>query len=319
MRSRFVSRFLAASSWGVVDVSLRIGLVGWPVEHSLSPAMHNAALAELGLEARYELLPTPPDQVEATLERLRSGAWLGVNVTVPHKQAVIPFLDELGPAARAIGAVNTICWRDGRLLGDNTDAVGFVADLRQHGFEPAGCHALLLGAGGAARAVAYGLASANCAVTLWNRTAGRAAELAADLMASAQLAAPVQALPAGLGLDKLDASGYDLLVNCTSLGMWPQVEGCPWPAELDLPAHWWVYDLVYNPAETRLMARARAAGAPATGGQGMLLYQGARALELWTGRTAPVEVMRAALQAALAERLNTSALAKELVNTTEVS
>ena len=298
---------------------LRIGLVGWPVEHSLSPPMHNAALAALGLDARYGLLPTPPDQVEATLERLRGGEWLGVNVTVPHKQAVIPFMDELSPAARAIGAVNTICCRSGHLLGDNTDAAGFLADLRQHGFEPAGRRALLLGAGGAARAVAYGLASANCAVTLWNRTAGRAIDLAADLETNAHLPAPVQALPAAQSLDKLDASGYDLLVNCTSLGMWPRIEGCPWPADLNLPAHWWVYDLVYNPAETRLMARARAAGAPAIGGIGMLLHQGARALELWTGREAPVEIMRAALQAALTERLSTPAPEKGSANIMEES
>jgi len=267
-----------------------VGLIGWPVAHSVSPAMHNAAFQALGLPWHYNLLPTPPDQVEAMLARLKAQGYRGANITVPHKQAVMPHLDEIAGAARAIGAVNTLVARRGRLAGHNTDTAGFLAALREAGFEPAGKRALVLGAGGAARAVIYALNRAGCAVAIHNRTLRRAGDLIRALDVPARL---VPDLPA------LELTTIDLLVNTTPLGMTPHIDVSPWPETLPLPARWTVYDLIYNPAKTRLLARARAAGATAIGGLGMLVHQGALAFELWTGQLPPVEVMRAAAQTAL--------------------
>jgi shikimate dehydrogenase len=274
------------------------GLIGWPVEHSVSPAMHNAAFRALGLPWRYTLLPTPPSQVGATLADLRAQGYRGINVTVPHKQAVMSHLDEVAAAASAIGAVNTIVVQDDRLLGHNTDADGFLAALREAGFEPGGRRALVLGAGGSARAVVYALAQAGCAVVIHNRTVKRAAELACDMQRLSDRA-PITWLPSAGTLAGLELADFDLLVNTTPVGMWPQADTSPWPETLPLPAHWTVYDLVYNPQETRLLARARAAGATAVGGLGMLMHQGALAFELWTGQSPPIDAMRKAAQKAL--------------------
>ena len=158
-----------------------VGLIGWPVEHSVSPAMHNAAFDALGLRWRYTLLPTPPGKVKAALAELRAQGYRGANVTVPHKRAVMPHLDEITGAARAIGAVNTIVARAGRLIGHNTDGDGFLTALREAGFEPAGRPALVLGAGGAARAVVHALAQPGGTVAIINRTAQRAPEPAHHL------------------------------------------------------------------------------------------------------------------------------------------
>lgn len=279
------------------DIQL-VGLIGWPVEHSVSPAMHNAAFEALGLCWRYVLLPTLPGQVKATLAQLKAQDYRGANVTVPHKQAVMPHLDEITDAARAIGAVNTIVAQKGRVSGHNTDGDGFLAALREAGFEPAGRRALVLGAGGAARAVVHALAQAGCAVAIHNRTVRRAAELAHH-MQDTGLRAPVTWVPITATLAGLELADFDLLVNATPVGMWPQTDASPWPETLPLPSHWTVFDLVYNPVETRLLAQARVFGAAAVGGLEMLVRQGALALELWTGEPAPVSVMRAAAQEAL--------------------
>ncbi len=274
----------------------RAGIIGWPVEESLSPAMQNAAFRALGLAWHYDRLPAPPGEVGRVLDGLAGQGYRGANVTVPHKQAVLPFLARVAGEARAIGAVNTLLLEgEGALTGwagHNTDAAGFLAALREAGFEPAGATALVLGAGGAARAVVHALASAGCAVAIYNRTTARAAELAK--MAAGR--GPVRAVSSP---DEVRPDAVDLLVNATSLGMGAHAGASPWPAPLPLPAHWTVYDLVYRPAETRLLARARAAGAVAVGGLGMLVHQGALAFELWTGQPAPLEVMRAAAQQAL--------------------
>lgn len=275
-----------------------VGLIGWPVEHSLSPAMHNAAFAALGMNWHYGLLPTPPGTVQATLSRLKKQGYRGANVTVPHKQAVIPYMDEIADSARAIGAVNTIVIQEGRLIGHNTDADGFLAALREAGFEPAGRRALVLGAGGGARAVVYALARAGCSVTIYNRTVQRAAQLAHHMQKQG-LRSPVTWVPNTAALNDLELSDFDLLVNATSVGMWPQSDASPWPETLPMPSHWAVYDLVYNPPETRLLAQARAAGARAVGGLGMLIHQGALAFKMWTGVTAPIEVMRIACEPVL--------------------
>jgi shikimate dehydrogenase len=277
-----------------------VGLIGWPVSHSVSPAMHNAAFAHLGLDWAYLPLPVDPARPDAVAQAvlgLRALGLRGANVTVPHKQAVMPALDQLTPAAQAIGAVNTIVVaEDGALLGDNTDAPGFIADLREHGVDPAGLNVLVLGAGGSARAVVYGLADAGArTIVIANRTVARAATLASALgpqHPGCRIAA--------IALDNLPAhaAGADLIVNCTALGMTPQVESSPWPEDLPFRAEQVVYDLVYNPRQTRLLQQAAAAGAQAIGGIGMLVWQGALAFQRWTGQPAPVAVMRAAVDAA---------------------
>lgn len=270
-----------------------VGLIGWPVEHSVSPAMHNAAFEALDLPWHYTLLPTPPGEVEAMLKDLRAGNYRGVNVTVPHKQAVMPFMDEISAAGQAIGAVNTIVVQKQRLTGHNTDSNGFLAALREAGFEPTGRRALVLGAGGAARSVVYALAQTGCTITIHNRTVQRAHELVRD-MRNAGIEASV-ATP----LTELETIRFDLLVNATTVGTWPESNASPWPEALPLPPHWTVFDLVYNPPETQLLARARNAGAKTIGGLGMLVHQGALAFEIWTGQTPPVDVMREAAERAL--------------------
>jgi len=273
----------------------RVGLLGWPLAHSVSPAMQDAAFRALGLPWRYELLPVPPGELAAAVAALEEQGFAGANVTVPHKEAAVALVDQVEAGAQAIGAVNTLVRRGGVWLGTNTDAAGFMAALRGAGFEPAGRRALVLGAGGAARAVVYALGQAGCPAVVYNRTVERARRLAQELASPGAAAATVVASLAGLDLD-----GLDLLVNATALGQWPRAEASPWPEALPLPAHWTVFDLVYNPAETRLLARARATGATAVSGLEMLVQQGALSFTLWTGLAAPLQVMRTAARQALA-------------------
>ena len=282
-----------------------VGLLGWPVSHSVSPAMHNAAFAALGLNWRYVPLPVDPQRPDAVRRAVGGLAALGMagaNVTVPHKQAVMPYVDRLLPAAQAIGAVNTLIVEpDGSLTGDNTDAAGFLADLREHGVEAAGRRVLLLGAGGSARAAAYGLAAAGAArIDVLNRTPAAAQALAAAI----QPLAPDCSLQAGAlpqDVERL-APAADLIVNCTSLGMTPHSDTTPWPQDAPLRPGQVVYDLVYNPPQTVLLRQAAESGAQAIGGLGMLVWQGALAFERWTGCQAPVEVMRRAAEDHFAAR-----------------
>jgi shikimate dehydrogenase len=278
--------------------SRKVALFGWPVAHSLSPAMHNAAFRALGLDWRYVLLPVPPEQLKTGLAGLLSGEHEGANVTVPHKSAVMDYLDEIDEAAGAIGAVNTIAVRGKRLIGYNTDAPGFLRALHDAGLEPSGRCALVLGAGGAARSVAFALAEAGCAVTIYNRTVRRAEALAGHLQ-GLELSGPAVSVPGEAALRTLDLNRFDLLVNATTVGMWPDCEDSPWPDGLSIPSRWKVFDLVYNPLETRLLREARRAGARAIDGLGMLVWQGALAFELWTGEAPPVSLMRAAALEAL--------------------
>ena len=274
-----------------------VGLIGWPVTHSLSPAMHNAAFAALEMDWAYVPLPVYPDHVGEAVRGLRALGFVGANVTVPHKQAVLLHLDEVSHAAQVIGAVNTIVVRDGLLYGDNTDAAGFIASLREIGFDPAGTYCAVLGAGGAARAVVHALADAGALqVCVYNRHFSRARDLCQDM---AKFHTAVRFEPASLDEVSVIGEDTDLLVNATSLGMWPETETSPWPQDLPIPAHLTVCDLVYNPPETRFLSQAQAVGATTVGGLGMLIHQGAMAFELWTGRPAPVAAMREAVHAAL--------------------
>lgn len=277
-----------------------VGLIGWPIEHSLSPAMHNAAFAQLGLNWAYVPLPVHPDNVQDALKGLAALNFKGVNVTVPHKQAVIRYLDELSDAARITGAVNTIHIKDGKFYGYNTDAIGFLNSLIEAGCTPKGLRVAVLGAGGAARAVAYALARAEAAsIAVLNRTAERAAFLVDDLTEPFPDSKLHFAPLTSAALDKLK-NEVDLVVNTTSVGMSPHTGQSPWPDDVPIPNQTTFCDLVYNPLETLFLARARAAGVPIIDGLGMLIHQGAYAFKTWTGREPSIEVMRQACLTGLA-------------------
>ncbi len=276
----------------------RLGVVGFPIEHSISPAIQQAALDALGIDARYERWRIAPAELRAWVESLRGPDVLGANVTVPHKEAVVPYLDELSPTARSIGAVNTIVHRDGRLLGANTDVEGFARSLLEAGFDPHGADVVLLGAGGAARAVAVALLGAGVRrLVLFNRGLARAEALAAllgDQPGAGQTTVEAYALDA----PALDAhlAQCTLLVNTTSVGLHP---GDSLLSVERVPAGALVVDIIYNPPETALLAAARARGARTLNGLPMLVHQAALAFQLWTGREAPLGVMFAAARAAL--------------------
>ncbi|MBI5948870.1 MAG: shikimate dehydrogenase [Chloroflexi bacterium] len=269
------------------------GIIGHPVAHSLSPVFQGAAFAQCGLDVRYEAWDTTADALAGRVVSLRDPKYLGANVTIPHKETVIPLLDELGGQSARVGAVNTIVNREGRLYGFNTDGSGFVVALRNEAqFDVAGKAVLLLGAGGAARGIAFALAEARVAsIGFWNRTPERAARLAADV---ARDGAPVHTV------SNLDTAGYDCIVNCTSVGM--HGGGAEGQAPCDFAAARptaLAVDIVYRPEETPFLRAASAAGLATLGGLPMLIYQGALAFELWTGVRAPVEAMFEAARNAL--------------------
>ena len=273
----------------------RLGLVGHPLEHSLSPVIHSCALEAAGLSGEYCLYPVPPlpsgsQGLQALLDRLRHGELHGLNVTIPHKQSVLRLLDWQEAAARRIGAVNLLYYRDGKLVGDNTDAAGFQLDLlRFMTANNINCgQALVLGAGGAARAVTSALLDDGWQVTIAARRPWQGWAIAENLLPK-----KIEIIPLAAG--RLSAlHGVGLVVNATPAGMEPHFEGSPWPADVALPAGSAVYDLVYKPADTRLLQTARAAGLPASGGLGMLVEQAALSFERWTGRQAPRLAMRQA-------------------------
>lgn len=271
-----------------------VGVIGWPVDDSLNPVMHNAAFTEVGLDWAYVPLPVPPDQLDRALKGLAALNFVGVNVIAPHQQAVIRYLDESSDAARLTGAVNTIHIQDRKFYGYNTDAIGFLKAMKEAGCDPQGLRVAVLGAGGAARAAIFSLARAGAErITIFNRTSKRAAFLVDDL---------AEAFPASrLTFEPLNSETLaarpgkvDLVINTTSLGMHPQADTCPWPADVPIPPDTVFYDLVYNPLDTLFLRRARDAGISTIDGLGMFVHQGAFAFEKWTGRQAPVEVMRQA-------------------------
>jgi shikimate dehydrogenase len=256
----------------VLTVATLTGVVGQPVTHSRSPAMHNAAFRALGLHWRYLALPVSPEHVEGTLRALAPSGYRGVNVTVPHKLAALAVADRASPAAAEIGAANTLTFDDG-IEADNTDAPGLLAAL---GASPAGLSAVVLGAGGSARAAAWALRHAGAAeVSVWNRTAERADRLAADL---------------GVRVLARPEAG-DLLVNATSVGLDPAVPEADALAAL-------VVDLVYGAGQTPVGSWAARGGARVVDGIEVLVQQGALSFERWTGIAPPLEVMRSAAREA---------------------
>ncbi len=273
-------------------MTLLAGIVGHPVAHSLSPVFQGAAFRSCGLDVRYEFWDTPAARLAKRVAALREPGVLGGNVTIPHKQAVIPLLDELGGQSARVGAVNTIVNREGRLFGFNTDGPGFIAALRNEAnFEPAGKGFLLVGAGGAARGIAFALAEARArSIAIWNRTPERALRLAADV---------------GSGtahVNEVDSGAYDCIVNCTSVGMEGTGTEADSPVAFRQPrAGALAVDIVYKPESTPFLRAAESAGFRTLGGLPMLIYQGALSFELWAGVPAPVEVMFEAARRKLAE------------------
>ena len=271
---------------------MRLSLLGYPLSHSVSPAMHNAALAELGLNGwRYVPVPVPPEGLAQAVAGLRGDEHAGANVTVPHKQAVVALIDGVTPVAHAIGAVNTLVKKDGRLLGHNTDAAGLLADLYALDVHVSKRPVLILGAGGSARAAIAALAGVGARL----RVVARRPEQVESLRSIAALEA-FPWTPLGLLTASDDVA---LIVNTTPLGMTPNTDASPWLEGTPFPPDAFVYDLVYNPADTLLVRQARADGLRAATGLGMLVEQGALALELWTGQTAPRATMRRAAEANL--------------------
>ncbi|MBI2896481.1 MAG: shikimate dehydrogenase [Deltaproteobacteria bacterium] len=271
-------------------------VIGFPIAHSRSPTMMNAAFAALGIDATYAALEVRPDQLRGAIDGIRAQGLAGLNVTIPHKEAILALCDDLAPSARLVGAVNTLARGERGLTGHNTDAAGFVDALGQAGHEPRGGRAVILGAGGAARAVAVGLAGAGAAaITIAARSEDRARSVVQDLTRSPELGRASWSA-AGVAPDLAEAQ---LLVNCTPAGMdgGPRGEDLVGALALErMRRHALVVDLVYRPRVTPLLARARELGLPTLGGSTMLLHQGARAFTIWTGRAAPLDRMREVLE-----------------------
>ena len=272
----------------------QLGVIGYPLSHTLSPIFQQAALDYHAIPATYSAWPTPPERLDDAVESFRGTEYLGFNITIPHKQRLLKLVDEVDDMARDIGAVNTVVNREGMLTGYNTDAYGFVKSLKEKaGFEPKGKAVLLLGAGGAARAAAYALAAEGIeALTIANRTVARAEDLAEEVSGRVST---VNACPL-----ENPTQDFDLVVNSTSLGMSSADGAGRSPLEASsIRQESLVFDMVYTPALTPLLQCAQKAGAQVLGGLWMLIYQGAASFELWTGKQAPTDVMYQAAQQAL--------------------
>ncbi|HLO33175.1 MAG TPA: shikimate dehydrogenase [Anaerolineales bacterium] len=298
-------------------MNFELGLIGYPINYSLSPKIHTAALRVCGLEGDYSLFSIRPDDNQALkdlLSRVRAGEIQGLNVTIPHKQNVIHYLDELTPTAQSIGAVNTIYLRNDKLTGDNTDAMGFITDLKSFldhrqslidntclapGASAGECRCrkstianrksvLVLGAGGSARAVVYALLNDGWNVTVAARRPEQALQLASSF--------PNHDLRlTTYDLSNIQLSNISFIINTTPVGMTPHTEESPWPENLSFPPRAAIYDLVYNPPETKLVREACLQGLRATTGFGMLIEQAALSFEIWTGRKPSRQVLFEAL------------------------
>ena len=269
----------------------RLGIIGYPIDHSISPIFQQAALDYIGIDAIYEKWEVTPEKVGDFVNQLRAPDSLGINVTLPYKRAVIPFLDEVDEWATSAGAVNTIVNQGGHLSGHNTDGPGFLqALLNETGYDPKGTSALILGAGGAARGILLALVRGGVeSIVIANRTLERAGELSRISYDSGVASEAISI--SGDALNEA-ANSADLIVNCTSLGMshGPDELGSPMSAA-QIPATAIVNDLVYTPMLTPMLKEAAKAGATALGGLHMLIYQGVLSFKMWTGQDPPVDVM----------------------------
>jgi shikimate dehydrogenase len=272
-----------------------VGLLGHPVAQSKSPIMHNASFRKLNLPYAYAAFDIPPAKLQEAMNSFRTLQFRGANVTIPHKEAIIEYLDDISDEAKSIGAVNTLVNDAGRWIGYNTDGIGYIRSLREEmNLSLDGLNVLVLGAGGAARAIGYSLLKANVA-SCWiaNRTTERAEQLAKQLCSYGNTTSLAwNEIPNRL-------PGMDVVINTTSVGMYPYEGESPLDSAWirHLPEHSIISDLVYNPITTRLLREASDRGLRVHGGLGMFIYQGAYAFEYWTGHTAPIEMMRRTIHA----------------------
>lgn len=282
----------------------RIAIIGYPLKHSISPRFQQAALDFYKLDVRYEAWERAPSQLAEAVDHLRLPDCLGANVTIPHKEAMLSLVDETDEKARRIGAINTVVKDPVKLTGYNTDAPGFLQALGAEKFDIRGKRALLLGAGGVARAVVYALVDGGAAsLVLLNRTPERAHALASAVREDASLSGQTVAVSVSPWEERLQGNLLNtcqLIVNCTSIGMKhsPDEGRSPLDGAL-IPKGALVFDLVYNPVDTPLLVAAKRAGAKTLGGLAMLVYQGALSFELWTGKKAPLDVIFKAAREAL--------------------
>ena len=273
----------------------RVGVVGWPIDHSLSPVMHNAAFEALNMtDWLYDAMAIPPDIADYAVKEPKRHGYIGLNVTIPFKERALEW-GRPDEKARAIGAANTLNFQDD--TATNTDVDGLIDDLNAHDVPLNDETVLVLGAGGAARAAVYGLCKAGAQVRVVNRTTERAQAMVQALRASGGVQnVTVQTLHEAV------QEPLSLIVNATSAGMHPHTDSTPWQSEVPFPGNVTLYDMVYTPAETRLMQQCQAAGGRAISGVGMLVRQGAAAFKLWTGVQPPFDVMLNAVRQQLAER-----------------
>lgn len=280
---------------------INLGLIGWPLSHSKSPVIHSSALKAMDLPGRYGLYPIHPSDQEGLLrvvDEVRRGNLTGINVTIPHKQKVMPLLDEISTNARSIGAVNTIFRQGKKLIGENTDATGFLCDLNTHfsDLSNRSINVIVLGAGGSARAVVCALVKVASKIFVAARRPDKAKSLVEDTFSGRSgLAIVSPILLDEISLKDITGS-IDLIVNATPVGMHPNVDASPWPVGLPLPVGCCVYDLIYNPPETRLIKLAIKQGLGHTNGIGMLIEQAALSLEIWTGMPVPRDAMWSAIR-----------------------
>jgi shikimate dehydrogenase len=276
-----------------------LGVLGFPVEHSVSPEMHNAALLAAGVPLVYAAFSVAPDGLEAALRGMAAMGFVGANLTIPHKQAGAKLMASLTEEARALGAINTVCFAAGGMVGHNTDVEGFLQPLRRAGMDLAGLPATVLGAGGAARGVVYGLLRSGARVWLINRSRDRAVTLAADMARAVDGPERICVLDAGSDAARTAVRQSALLVNATSAGMSPYEDIFPPVSGEWLHPGLTVVDLVYRPAETRLLRAAREAGCRTINGLPMLVHQGAASFRMWLGMEPDLSVMEKAALAAL--------------------
>jgi shikimate dehydrogenase len=282
---------------------ISLGLIGYPLAHSLSPRIHNEAIKNCGLECNYLLYPIQSDDLQGLkniLDKIRDGVLTGVNVTIPHKQNVVAFLDELTPVAKSIGAVNTIYMSKGKLIGENTDSPGFLTDLNrilaaEHYKKGLVKKALVLGAGGSAHAITYALVNNGWNVIISSRKPEQSERLIAQFPENNSALTRIDYDANGFNANILDRF---LVINATPVGMSPAIDKSPWPEGMPLPPVSVIYDLVYSPRETKFIKDARLAGHQAFNGLGMLVEQAALAFKIWTG----FDVARHHLFAAVEEK-----------------
>lgn len=267
------------------------GVIGDPIEHTLSPIIQNAAFKALDLDYVFLAFKVSPNQVDKAIAGMRALEIVGLNVTMPHKEAVIKNLDQIDENAKFLNAVNTIHNKDGQLIGYNTDGIGAIKALKENGSNPKGKKILLLGAGGSARAIAYALAKQTDELIILNRTVSVAKKIVNLLNKTLNKKILADSLTTQKIREHIQQS--DILINATSVGMKPNSNQSLIPKQLIKPKMT-IMDIVYNPVETKLAREAKSAGAKVVSGTEMLIYQGAASFEIWTGKTAPVEVMRKA-------------------------